>query len=181
MGGAEGGDWFVRRFVSGRDPFLREWLKVPTRLLRSGAWKALTLEQRGVFYEYLMNSLIHSQTPGYYLDPLMGEPADVAAISADIGGPTPDRDGVVQRALEALERVELMRFDPDNGWHVPPELYEIFLHENNRTAKREADAKRARRYRERKKDREQELAQHAERRAAEVVRPMRRRGGQEGQ
>ena len=133
-----------------RDPFLREWMKAPSYLLDKPAFTRLSLWHQGVFWSAALYSLKNSKIPGWLLD-RHGEVLTDEEIAYGINARDAEMISMVRAALQALKEAKLMLWTRSGGWQFAPELYEDMLAANNVTAKRQADAMRARNYRARKK------------------------------
>lgn len=139
---------------TGRDPYLRAWVKVLTYTLDQPAYKRLSFDEFGVFMKALLYSTAKSQDIGYFCDKVTGRPWTLDEIGRAIRPDDGDTAAWVKRVETAFGALmagpePLVLHDPEDGYYFAPEVFEQFLHENNREAKRKADATRQARRRAR--------------------------------
>lgn len=136
-----------------RDPYLRAWVKVPTDTFTREGFSDLSHTELGVLVRAMIGlSVPKSYDIGYFTDKATDEPWTRAHIVKQIrptDGDPARHDAEAFRALQRFLDIEppLAHEDPVNGYFFDPDLFEPWLHENNRIAKREADAARKRRSR----------------------------------
>lgn len=147
-----------------RDPYNRAWLKVPTETLDRERFSDLSHPHFGVLARMMLFSVFRSYDVGYFSDKATNQPMSRAHIVKAIRpheGDNAEHDAQATAALDAFLQCGLAHEDELNGYYFDAEIFESWLHENNRIAKREADARRARDYRARQRQLEREAEKQA--------------------
>ena len=156
-----------------RDPYNRQWVKVPTDTFIRERFCDLSHTETGVLVRAMIGlSVPKSYDIGYFTDKATDEPWSRAHIVKQIRpaeGNAAKHDAEAHDALQRLVDVGLAREDETNGYYFDPEIFEPWLHENNRIAKRDADAVRQ----QRKRARDAEKARK-EQKAAAAAKPAKK-------
>ena len=142
-----------------RDPYNRAWFKVPTETIDREGFSDLSHTDMGVLFRMMMFSVARSYDIGYFADKATNIPMSrahiVKAVRPTEGEPA-KHDADAHAALDTFLRVGLAHEEDTNGYYFDSDFFESWLHINNLTERRDADARRQSRHRAKQREQQRQ-------------------------